>query len=305
MNPHGLFNTTTDPEKLCQTSADSHLGPASVISCDDDSGLALVEFTANGQSRRVWAEIALDRGIDIGPHDAVLAAVAGETQAYIIGVLRRGGASSAERSVVTRGGSRAAVVRSENAERIEVRNENDELLFEYDEAGRTTRVHVPRGNLDMIVPDGDVTIASNKAVRLRGRTIDMTATSGIRLLIHDFAARAMSAIGLTKRGMGVKGREVRIDAKQADLNVTKTALKGDRAEVNVGTSRTKAKRIETEAETITQRAGTISQTVTGLLQSSVGRVRSVIAGTWRCRAKRADLRTKDVFKVDGDRIHLG
>lgn len=284
---------------------DRYLGPARVIEVDRDACRALVEVPANDGARPLWAEVAVPDPAAVAVGRTVLAVTAGADAAYVIGVLGHPLAAPAGETVESRGGSRASIVPAGQADRIQVRNQRRELLFEYDEAKRHARVCVPAGDLDVVVPDGNLTLASNKALRLRGRTVEVAATTGIRLAVHDLATGVLNAIGLTHGGTRVKSRKVRIEAAAGEIAVKTGKLTAERIETDATLIRTRAERIDTDAGTIVERAGHVYQQVKGLIQTRAGRVRNLVTGTWHYRAKRADLRTKDVFKIDGDRIHLG
>jgi hypothetical protein len=263
------------------TATDRYLGPARVLTVDHAEGQALVEIPGTAGAEPRWARIALPQPVTFDDGQQALVASAGE-DAYVIGVLGK-----------PVGGP------------VQVRNERNEVVFEYDAARRRSRVVVPSGDLDILVPDGDLTLASDRDVRVRGRTVDISATTGLRLAVHDLAARLLTSIGLSQRGTRLKTRTLEVDAVRTDVETRAGKVKADRLETEASLVRTRAERIETDADTVVERAGQLFQDVQDLLQTRAGRVRSLVAGAWHVRARRADLRTKDVFKVDGDRIHLG
>jgi hypothetical protein len=295
-----------DPKAVADgVGADRYFGPAEVVQLDDEGGKALVAMAGVEDPPSTWAEIALADPATLVPGRIALVVRVGDGPAYVIGVLGRGAAAPVGPKAQNRGGASASVIRVGQADRLEVRNERHELLFQYDEEKGQARLCVPSGDLDILVPNGDLTLASDQAVRLRGRTVDVAATTGIRLAVHDLTARLLTSFGLSQRGASVKTRNVRVEAVTADLAVKAGKLAGERLDTDVTVIRTRARRIETDAETVVERAGNVYRQVRGLLQTRAERVRDLISGTWHSRAKRADLRTKDVFKIDGDRIHLG
>lgn len=263
------------------TATDHYLGPARVLDTDTAEGRALVEIPgATGPEPR-WAQIAVPQPVNFDDGRRALVVSAGD-DTYVIGVLGR-----------PAGGP------------VQARNEKNEIIFEYDPALHRSRVVVPGGDLDILVPDGDLMLTSDRGVRVRGRTVDISATTGLRLAVHDLAARLSTSIGLSQRGMRLKTRALRVEAERADVAAKAARLKGERLETEASLVRTRAVRLETDADTVVERAGQIFRQVQGLIQTRAGRVRSLVAGAWHVRAHRADLRTKDVFKADGDRIHLG
>jgi hypothetical protein len=257
-----------------------YLGPARVLEVDAAAGRARVEIPGEAGPQSRWAELALAQPVAFDGRRALV--VSNGDDAYVIGVLGRPPGAP-----------------------IQVRNERNEVVFEYDAAAQRSRLVVPTGDLDILVPEGDLTLASDRGVRVRGRTVDISATTGLRLAVHDLAARLLTSIGLSQRGARLKTGTLRVEADRADVAARAGRLKGDRLETEASLVRTRAARIETDADTVVERAGQLFRQVRGVIQTRAGRVRSLVTGAWHVRAGRADLRTKDVFKVDGDRIHLG
>ncbi len=274
-----------------------YLGPA-VVADVDARGRLLVTLPGDDGPR--WAEMAAAHPGPVGPGRRVLVTVGDDGTPYVIGVL-----GARPRRVTGRQGGSATLVEDERGERIEVRGSDDELLFEYDPERRSARLRLPEGNLDIVAPGGDVTLAAGRTVRLHGESVELAATSSVRVFVHDLASQVLSALRLGRRSSRLTSERVRVDAERADLRMDETRLEGERLECDVSKVRTTARDVETVAERVSQRVGTLYQEVTGLLQTRAGRLRMLVAGAWHGRAKRADLRTRDTFKVDGEKIHLG
>jgi hypothetical protein len=286
----GLNGASADP---------GYIGPAIVVGIEEDTpGRLLVVLP--GDPERRWAQPATRGAEAVIPGQRVLVALGAQDAAYIIGVL-----DVVERRVTSREGVSASVLEDERGHRIEVRGAGQEMLFEYHPSSRSARLHLPAGDLHVTAPNGDLTFSAGGAVRLRGQTIDLAATSSVRLFVHDAAARVLNAVRLGRQSTAITTRRARIEAERADFAVGQTTVTGERLATNVSLIRTTAERIETVAETVTERFGTLCQRVSGLVQARAGRLRMLVAGSWHGRAAQADLRTKETFKVDGKRIHLG
>ncbi len=274
-------------------------GPGVVVSVDpDDPGVVQVAVPDVAEALRAEAAVPGADGLRAGSRVLVTTGTRGG--AWVTGILDAGA-----RRVAAREGSFARVVESDEGERIQVRSASGELLFEYDPDRGMARLNLPEGGLEVAAPHGDLTFAAGGAVRLRGDTIDLAATSGVRLLVHDAASRVLSALRLGRSSTRLSTKRARIDAEQGELRVDRGRLRGDRMETRVDHLSTRARRIDVSAETVVERFGSLCRRITGLLQTRAGRVRTRVEGAWHARARRADLRTKETFKVDGERIHLG
>ncbi len=293
------FTPLQDP--ISTEEATPYLGPAQIDEVLDGGERVLVTlpegaggtpYAQPGQP----AEIAMEarRPFQVGERVLVTLGSGSEGTAYLIG--RLGGVATAKPDtpsgpLTTESGASAHVTRDERGERIQVRNDADELLFEYDPEGGSARLVLPEGSLDLVTPGGDLNLAAGGAVRIRGETVDLAARSAVRLRVLDVATKVLGALTLGTKGTRLRTNRVSVEAEHSDTRVR--------------TQRIRAERIDTEAEKVTERFGTLLQTVKGVIQTRAGRLRTLVSGSWHSRAQRADLRSRETFKVDGERIHLG
>lgn len=276
-----------------------YLGPAAVVGVDGNAAGSILVELPDGRGR-CRAEVAVPGLGRPTPGRRVLVSAGGPNETYVIGVLDR-----APRQVLSREGGSATVVEHAEGERIEVRGPDRALLFEYDPGNGAARLHLPEGDVAVSAPNGDLNLSAGGAVRLTGRSIDLAASSFVRVFVHDAAARILNSIRLGRRGARIRAKRASLDAERAELEVERTRVTGERLDTHVSLIRTTAERIETVAESVTQRFGALCRRVTGLLETRAGRLRMLVSGAWHGRAERADLRTRETFKVDGDQIHLG
>lgn len=276
-----------------------YLGPGVVVRADRDRR-SRVDVALPWSEDHVQAEVATAGADGLRQGQRVLVCLTAGGAAYVIGTL-----GAVDQRVSTREGAAAELVDHGEGERLEVRDPDGGLVFEYDPAGKRAHVRIPEGDLDVVAPKGDLTLGAGGAVRLTGQTIDLAATSAVRAFVHAAASGITSAIRLGRRSTRIDTDGFRMNAKHADVSAQTGHLTGDRMETDVDELRTTARRIRTTAEKVTQRFGSLCQRVKGLLQTRAGRLRSLVSGSWHARAKRADLRTEETFKVDGRKIHLG
>ncbi len=278
----------------------SYTGPAQVLESAPASA-GVLEVLLPGETHARRAEVALATPVPLPAGSRVLVTGGGDAEGvWVIGILE-----TPERRLATRDGASAAVVSHETGETLEGRDPEGGLLFQYDPARGVTRVQVLEGDLELLAPMGEVTIAAGGGLHLQGRSIQLKTLSSVRILVHDLASRVLGSLGISRRGLDVKTAAVNVETGESHLVSTRTRIRAEEACVDAERVRTRARTVEVEAESLVERVGTLTRWVRDLAQLRAGRLRSIVTGSWISRSGRADLRSKDTFKVDGDRIHLG
>src|SRR5262245_53553116 len=96
-------------------------------------------------------------------------------------------------------GAYAEVSGPREAELLRVFSRDGELVFEYDPQSNRTRLCVPRGDLELAVPEGSVDFRCARQIRLHGESIEMVSRWGIRLAVLDMIGKSLSALALQPR----------------------------------------------------------------------------------------------------------
>jgi len=93
-------------------------------------------------------------------------------------------------------------------------------------------------------------------------------------------------------------RSVRIKGRAIDMCAN---------DLTVRTARTRwiTDRLETFAKTMVEKARNVYRTVSQLVQTRSGRMRTLVDDTYQLKSKRAYLKSQEDFKVKGEKIHLG
>ncbi|MEO5727832.1 MAG: DUF3540 domain-containing protein [Byssovorax sp.] len=242
------------------------LTTARVTSVGEGSALA-VESRAFGRGR---ARVAVASDYAPRAGDTVLVATCDDGARYVIGVIsapREATTSPAAATFVeARDGSRAALEATGSCEAIRVRDGRGRLLFEHNaEEGRSI-VHVPEGDLDLVVP-GSVRISAGAEIALTGARITMKADhADVRVDEARFAARALSST---------------VDHV---LQVVET--------------------LEVRAGRVIERAKETYREVEGLAQTRAGRLRLVAEETLHLLGRRAQMKAHEDLKLKGEKIYL-
>lgn len=289
-------------------SAATILGPARVVSIDRSGrGVVVEHIDAAGTCRR-RAECAIP-GHTVSVNDTVL--VAGSSDAlYIIGALRTrvpdNSASTRKAEPVTNG-DRAEIERE--GPMLRVRNERREIVFEYDESTRRSRLVAPPGDVEIAAPGGDIELRAAGTLRASGRDVELTARHCLRLSVSSAMAGAgravSSALQMVGGVVGVAGREVDVAAKTGRMHIDDCQVRGRSMRGRFGCMRITADRVERIVGRVIERAGTILQRVTGSVRTDADRVTTTTSGVHRIRAGRVDVQADSDVRIDGDRINLG
>jgi hypothetical protein len=195
--------------------------------------------------------------------------------------------------LATRSGASAVLVESAEAERLEIRDASDRVLFELDVRTGRAIVRAPSGNLSLEAPDGDIELVARGSVRCRGETIEFAAEGDGATLVLGREVGRLTAKGLT------------LAAERADVLFGEARYVGARLDATLHETKLAAKRIERVAERLFERARTVFRKTEELDQLEAGRTRTIVEEGHLVRAGHASLVAKEEVTIDGERIHLG
>ena len=208
-------------------------------------------------------------------------------------------------AVTTSSGALARRVEHEDGERLEVRDREGRLVFEYDpESGRST-LSVPRGDLALQAPEGHIDLVAAKGVRCQSAgPIEIESTSAVSLGV---AGNPGGRSGLLL-GSGVaqlKAPRVGVRADQASMGVDALRYHGRKLHAKLDSALLVANRVETVAQRILEKAVNVYRRVEQLHQLRAGRVRTHVEGAHLVQAGTSEHRARGPVRIDGERIELG
>jgi len=191
-------------------------------------------------------------------------------------------------------------------QRVEIRSPAGELLFEYDPAAGLTRVHIPQGDLQFVVPHGKVDFAAAHGVRMATPgAIEMEGTQGVSLqagsALRGDRASAEVAPGRMKLSAGL----FELLAAQGLLRLEDLSYAGRTLSAGLEAARLRLDKLESVAGVVTSKAKRFLQDVEGLLQTRAGRARTVVERSYHVKSERVYMQADDAVKINGDKIHLG
>lgn len=163
----------------------------------------------------------------------------------------------------------------------------------------------------LVLEEGDLElVAARGRLLLRARDgVHVESEAGVEI---EAAERVVltSAEGRSRLTLDRDHAEVRaglFEAKAARLRLVAEELEAlaARADVEVERLRERFEVVETDAERIVERAKNVYREVEDLAQTQAGRLRFVARESLHTLAERAHLTARKLFRIDGDRIHLG
>jgi hypothetical protein len=183
-----------------------------------------------------------------------------------------------------------------------------------DAAGRML-VRYRDGALEIAPLSGDLRLAAPSGrVHIEGLDVSLGATRDV--VVSGGRSAAMSVTALED---AAGGASVRLDPTHAHIAARTVEIRGQTARTVVATAETVATAVRTTAVSIETHARTIQDTaervslkakelshhVTGLFDSKLGRVRSLVKGAFSVRSKTVQMKASDDASVDGKRVLLG
>ena len=179
------------------------------------------------------------------------------------------------------------------------------LNFEYDPQLNRTRVCVPCGDLEFIVPQGSVEFRTAREIRFHSESIEMTGRRGIRLAVLDVIGRALSAVDLQPGRLKLNGPALDVTAGRADVRVQEAKCTGRRFLARFGFVQLILGKLESVSDCIVEKAKNVYRTVEELTQLKSGRLRTLVESSAHFKANTAFFKTTEDFNVDGEKINLG
>lgn len=178
-------------------------------------------------------------------------------------------------------------------DRLEVRDHDGRLLFEYDASQRRAVIHLPGADLELRSAKGRFELASRSDLRISSAgVVEIEGAKGSRLGGPDAA-------------VDVKPGRVEVSAPVLESKVAEVRHEGERVEAKA----TEAQFSWGKAEEIVGRLFTFArdkyERIESLLHTRAGRIRIESQSAYLLQAERANLRAKGDVRIDGETINLG
>ncbi len=273
-----------------QSLTPSALGPAMVcaIGAADQLTIRFVDPPLRAHVRPARIAVA---GYLPSEGDRVLA-VASERDCYIIGVFH-----CANPLTLRADDDRTAQLRNGA---LELRDPDGQLLVRYRE-----------GSAEVSAPDGDLALTAPRGRLVLNSASDVDITAGGR--INQKAAEKFAV------NVGDGCSQLSVERQRTELSTTQLSLQAKNAQVVAGQASVVAHHLRTTAKTLAQtveryelradqlieRTRDAFRDVVDLLQTRVGRARTIVKDVYTMRSRRTVMASKQDTRIDGSRILLG
>ncbi len=284
-----------------QTSV-QYFGPAEVLDTMTAEGRVLLQFHGDDSHPPEWARMALPFFWQPRIGETVLAAGSLD-ELFVIGVL---GTSPAERCtrVQTGSGAFAEIAGAPDAESVNVYSTVGDLLFQYQPQHGVARVIGPADTLEF-VSRGEIRFSTPSKICFDAGVVQLNARHGLRMIVGSALEKVASSLSMLGGRIRVAGSDLNVAAARGDFQINDAKVTGEFISARARYVRLAASRLETVADRVVHTANDVFQTVKGLTQIRSGRMRTIVGSTFHLLSKRSYLKSKEDFKVKGDKIHLG
>lgn len=274
------------------------VGAGTITSVQDGAPYCMVQVTFQSGSLDVLATRAagLDGSLVIG--DRVLCVNRAAGTVYITMILEKADKTGViNKTLNLNGETKARVVSRDGSHILAVYNKRGELIFEYDPDSDRSRVIMGSGGLDVSAPKGDIRFSAGGRIQLESRCVEMNTHEAAGMQTSRFSLGQFRT-ELHSASLNIKSARNKLELDEVDYHGRKLTTRVSRAKLNWG-------RVETLVDTLIQKARTSFTTVEELSQTRAGRMRTLVAGTFRLKAVRAKLKADKSIDIDGERINLG
>ena len=165
-------------------------------------------------------------------------------------------------------GASARILKSSQSETLQITSPTGGVLFEYDAESGRSRVMVPSGDLEFVVPQGAIHFSAKKGIHMKSPEFNLAAGKG-RFYLGECDFLAKRFLGRIARSKLILGR------------------------------------LESVAGDVIQRVRNVFSTVAGLSQLRAGRMRTLVESTVHLKAAKVYQKAEGDFKINGEKIHLG
>jgi hypothetical protein len=187
---------------------------------------------------------------------------------------------------------------------IELSDGEGRLLVRY--ADGTAEVAPVKGDLKLRAPHGRVSIEAGLDVAIASaRDVEIRATRSAELRASSGDSEVAPRVRIDAKGATVAGPTVEVRARRA--RTTAGVLEAIAREMVTKAQRieTSAKHHETHAERVVVVAKDVAHEIADLLETKVGRVRTLVRGVFSLRSRATTMKSKDDTSIDGRRVLLG
>jgi len=264
--------------------------------------------TTQHNANLAWALLSIELTENLSTGDTVL--ITGESMeaCYIIGIIKRHSIKpvKAEPLLMSKQGAYAQTVNVQGKESIQIKDVDDNLVFEYDTKQQRATLSIAKGDLCLNAPDGEIQFFSSKGINCRSLgDVQLESQSKIKLHVPSASAKPNSSLQLGTQRASLTAQTCDIETKQANLRFEHTMVEGESLTSTLARSKLIIGRLETVAQRVFQRAVNSFSRIENLQQTQVGKIRTLVTEDYYLKAQNTDIHAEKDVKINGNKIHLG
>lgn len=283
----------------------TYFGPARVLEINETEGL--VHLRLEGREKYLtWGRSAMPYFHEFKWGETVL--VAGEDihNLYVIGLLNtKAPGGTDEKRLSVKNGTTATVERTPEGERLQVCSKSGELIFEYDSQTGNSRVNIHSGDLEFITRNGNIHFASDQDIRFTSKqSVEIKSQQGIRIMTTDVIGKILASLSLNRKTK-LSSQDLGITAQRGDIQIEESNYSGKKFISRIVQAKLTIGSLQMQANNVIEKAENVYRTVKGLMQLKTQRMRTLVEATYHLKTRKSFLKSKEDFKVNADKIHLG
>jgi Protein of unknown function (DUF3540) len=266
----------------------------------------LVRLHLAGRIYAVPARPALAGPFSIGPGTKVLVAGEDLETAYIIGILENPAAQDTGRRPATcAGGACALAVSRQGRECLQIHDADGRLVFEYDPMAGKSSLAAPRGDLELLAPEGQIRLQAGRGVHIGSEDrLELSAGRALDLAAAGDAGPG-SRLRLDRSGAALSAGRLDIRAAAAGLSIDTTTFRGRKLTAAWEHAKLVLGKLETVAIRILERSQNSYRMVEDLHEVKAGRMRNLVRNAFHLQSRNASVLAREEVRIDGHRIDLG
>ncbi|MCG8671480.1 MAG: DUF3540 domain-containing protein [Pseudomonadales bacterium] len=192
---------------------------------------------------------------------------------------------------------------------VQVFDNQQQLIFEYDAQAGVTRVMIPEGDLELATQKGSIRLNAADEVAIESQKITLAATDALALKVIDISKQLLRPVGTTlsllPHKLKMASQSMELGAEDAQVAASRLNYKGQELSAVITRAAGVFDKVETKAKSLWQTSETWVSKVKDVAQMRAGRVNQQVEGTLQVKSEKTLHKTKKDYKVQADRIHLG
>jgi hypothetical protein len=209
-----------------------------------------------------------------------------------------------EKMLQTKNGTSVSLLTENGIEKITLRNDTGQIIFEYQPETKKCCFTVPEGDLHFNAPAGNISFSSGRDIKMKCPGDIMVEGEGKIAMHSGMLSPGNAALVIDRQQLHLQGCEVAIVAEEGKFAFARTFLRSRQFAAKIERGRATLDDLEIVVETIRQKAKNVFQNVENLLQINSGRMRTFVRGLYNLKGDRTYIKAEKDIKLKGDKIHL-